>query len=124
MARSLAQPARLVWALCLTIGTCTHVAALIYGWNDRVPLPSLIFWDSLTVLDPLAAILLFLRPRIGVALTLAIMVSDVVHTIWAIAAFAAMVWPVVAEALFLIFVLATAHLIWRDASGQRVADRL
>jgi hypothetical protein len=119
MARSLAQPARMVWALCLAIGTCTHIAALIYGWNDRVPFASLIFWNSLTVLDPLAAALLFLRPRIGVVLTLAIMVSDVGHNIWAIAAFEAMVWPVAAQALFLIFVLATARLIWREAPGQR-----
>jgi hypothetical protein len=109
----------MVWALCLAIGTCTHIAALIYGWNDRVPFASLIFWNSLTVLDPLAAALLFLRPRIGVVLTLAIMVSDVGHNIWAIAAFEAMVWPVAAQALFLIFVLATARLIWREAPGQR-----
>ncbi|WP_293901188.1 hypothetical protein [Phenylobacterium sp.] len=109
----------MVWALCLAIGTCTHVATLIYGWNDRVPLASVIFWNSLTVLDPLAAVLLFLRPRLGVVLTLAIMVSDVGHNIWAIAAFDAMVWPVAAQALFLIFVLATAPLIWRDAPVQK-----
>jgi len=119
MARSLAQPARMVWALCLAIGTCTHVAALVYGWNGHVPFGSRIFWNSLTVLDPLAAAALFLRPRIGVILTLAIMVADVGHNIWAIGAFEAMVWPVVLQALFLIFVLATAHLIWRDAPGQR-----
>lgn len=123
MARSLAHPARTVWALCLAIGTCTHVAALIYGWSDRVPIASVVFWNSLTVLDPLAAVLLFLRPRIGVALTLAIMVSDVGHNVWAIAAFGAMVWPVVAQALFLIFVLATARLIWRDAPPQMAQVR-
>ena len=119
MATSLAQLARLVWALCLVIGTCTHVAALLYGWNDRVPLPSLIFWDALTVLDPLAAALLFLRPRVGVVLTLAIMVADVGHNFWAIFAFDAIAWLVVPEALFLIFVLATAPLIWRDAPVWR-----
>jgi len=109
----------MVWALCLAIGTCTHIAALIYGWHDRVPFASVIFWNSLTVLDPLAGVLLFLRPRVGVVLTLAIMVSDVAHNIWASAAFEAMVWPVAAQAVFLIFVLATARLIWRDAPGQR-----
>jgi hypothetical protein len=114
MARSLAGSARLVWALCLAIGTSTHIASLIYGWNDRVPLPSVIFWNSLTVLDPLAAVLLFLRPRVGVVLTLAIMLADVAHNIWAITAFGAMVWPVAAQAVFLIFVLATAPSIWRD----------
>jgi hypothetical protein len=117
MARSFSRPARLVWAFCLAVGTCTHVASLIYGWNARVPLPSAIFWNALTVLDPLAAALLFLRPRAGVALTLAIMVSDVAHNVWAVGAFGAMAWPVVAQAVFLVFVLATARLIWREAPG-------
>ncbi|MGH6966611.1 MAG: hypothetical protein ACREE0_19185 [Phenylobacterium sp.] len=107
----------------MAIGTCTHGAALIYGWNNRVPFASVIFWNSLTVLDPLAAALLFLRPRIGVVLTLAIMVSDVGHNIWAIAAFEANVWLVAAQVLFLIFVLVTARLIWRDAPGQSALVR-
>jgi hypothetical protein len=118
MARSLSsRHARLIWALCLAVGTCTHVASLIYGWNDRVPAPSAVFWNALTVLDPLAAVLLFLRPRMGVALTLAIMLSDVAHNVWAIGAFGAIAWPVVVQAAFLVFVLATARLIWRDAPG-------
>lgn len=35
------------------------------------------FWTSLTVLDPLAALLLWCRPRLGAALALLIMFSDV-----------------------------------------------
>jgi hypothetical protein len=123
MAWSSPNIARLIWALCLAIGTCTHIASLIEGWNDRVPVASIVFWDSLTILDPLAAVLLFLRPRIGVVLTLAIMLSDVAHNVWAITAFQAMVWPVVAQALFLIFVLATASLVWRGAPALRTRPR-
>lgn len=110
----------MVWVFCLAIGTCTHVADLIYGRNEGVPIASAIFWNSLTILDPLAIALFFVRPRFGVVLTLAIMVADVAHNVWAIAALDVMVWPVVAQALFLIFVLATAHLIWRDAASPAV----
>jgi|GEM_PF-3370276 len=112
----------MVWAVCLGIGTCTHVAALISGWNARVPLASVVFWNSLTGLDPLAVALLFLRPRAGVVLTVAIMVSDVAHNIWAITAFGAMVWPVVAQGLFLILVLSTAGALWRDLPARAAAS--
>ncbi len=37
------------------------------------------FWSLLTLLDPLAALLLFVRPRAGLALTVAIIVVDVLH---------------------------------------------
>jgi hypothetical protein len=106
----------------LAIGTCTHIAGLInhgWGFGGDIPLASVIFWNSLTILDPLAAALLFLKPRIGVLATIAIMVSDVAHNWWVVAAFGGIVWMVVAESAFLIFVLATAHLIWRDESGRK-----
>jgi hypothetical protein len=112
MARSLAKPVRIVWALCLAIGACTHIAGLIkHGWScgGDIPLASVIFWNSLTILDPLAAALLFLKSRIGVLATIAIMVSDVAHNWWVVAAFGGIVWMVVADSAFLIFVLATAQ---------------
>jgi hypothetical protein len=112
-----AQPARLTWALCLAIGTCTHVAHLFSnGWAPpALPLATSIFWDALTFLDPLAAVLLFVRPRVGLVATLAIMVADVAHNVWFIAAFGGVVWMVVAQAVFLVFVLATTRLVWRHA---------
>ena len=121
MARTLARPVRWIWALCLAIGTCTHLAGLVEHGGDfggGIPLASAIFWNSLTILDPLAAALLFLRPRIGVLAILAIMVSDVVHNWWIAAAFGAVVWMVVAQSAFLVFVLATAPLLWREAPGR------
>jgi len=111
----MARSARLVWVLCLAIGTCTHVASLIKcGWcSVGIPVASAVFWNSLAVLDPLAAVVLFVRPRAGVMLTMVIMVADVAHNVWAVTALGAMVWPVVAQAAFLAFALATAPAIWR-----------
>ena len=106
----------------MAIGTCTHIAGLIkHGWNfgGVIPLVSAIYWNSLTIIDPLAAALLFLRPRIGVLATITIMVSDVAHNWWVVTTFGGIVLMVVAQSAFLIFALATAHLIWRDASRKK-----
>jgi hypothetical protein len=45
----------------------------------KASLFSTVFWDSLTFLDPLAAILLFIKPKAGIYLTLAIIIVDVLH---------------------------------------------
>jgi hypothetical protein len=50
-----------------------------------------------------------------------IIVSDVVHNIWVVATYGGVVWMVVAQAAFLVFVLATARLIWRDAPASTKA---
>jgi hypothetical protein len=43
------------------------------------PLLSMIFWDALTFLDPIAALLLIFKPKFGIYLTAAIIVIDVLH---------------------------------------------
>lgn len=119
----MARVARVIWALCLGLGTCMHVAALVFGWNDGdLPTATVVYWNALTLLDPLAAVLLFLRPRVGVLLTVAIMVSDVAHNVWALRALDIVLWPVIAQAVFLVFVLATARLIWREAPARKIAS--
>jgi hypothetical protein len=125
MENSSAKAVRRIWALCLAIGTCTHVAELILsgGAYPGYPPATVIFWNALTVLDPLAAALLFWKPRLGVLATLAIMLGDVIHNTWAVAAHGAMIWPVALQAAFLAFVLVTAHLIWRDASSHAAQVR-
>jgi hypothetical protein len=79
---------RTVYALCLLGATTIHVrAVLTRGWlPSELPWPTAIYWSGLMFLDPLAALLLFLRPRAGVALTIAIIVSDVAHNLWFVAA--------------------------------------
>lgn len=68
-----------IYSLCFLVGTCTHVAGLLQrGWLAfPVPLPIGIFWDALTLLDPLTALLLWWRPVAGIRLALVIMVADV-----------------------------------------------
>jgi hypothetical protein len=70
-----------IQAICMLMGTYTHVNWVVrHGFlYPDVPIYSRIFWDSLTFLDPLAALLLFLRPRKGVLLVTAIICVDVLH---------------------------------------------
>ncbi len=59
------------------------VAAHGLLWDyGGVPVASAIFWTSLTLLDPLAVLLLIAKPNVGVLATGAIIVADVVHNLW------------------------------------------
>ncbi len=64
-------------------GTSTHLQwAIKNGFLSEkynASFPSVIFWDSLTFLDPLAAILLITKPKIGIYLTTVIIIVDVLH---------------------------------------------
>jgi hypothetical protein len=80
-----------------------------------------LYWSSLTFLDPLAAVLVFVRPRMGITLTAGIIVTDVAHNLWFTAAHplsASFVEDVTSSALmmsqiaFLLFVAATAPFAW------------
>ena len=68
---------------------------------------------SLTFLDPLAAILLFVKPRFGIILTVAIMVVDVVHNVWIVMTYGGATWMVVCQAIFLAYILITVRFAWR-----------
>jgi hypothetical protein len=106
---------RVIYAMCLLGATCTHMAML---WQHGVlwdygsaPLFSRIYWTSLTFLDPLAALLLFVRPHFGLVLTVAIITSDVVHnTLVGVSPRNPMYLSQIA---FLLFVASTAYVAWR-----------
>ena len=71
--------ARIIWTVGFLIGTITHSLDLYHGgWlpYDFRPLPWNIYWTSLTFLDPLAAVLIWVRERWGVWLGVAIMASN------------------------------------------------
>ena len=109
-------------SLGMLMGTSAHVAWVIEnGFNSNQynqPLLSRLFWDSLTFLDPLAVILLFLKPKTGLILVLSIISLDVIHnnyiyfeelyqsnlqlTNWMIR-----YWMIMGQFIFLIFVLST-----------------
>ncbi|MBA2467156.1 MAG: hypothetical protein H0V46_06070 [Sphingomonas sp.] len=106
-----------------------HVrAVLAHGWLPaHLPPLSALYWSSLTFLDPLAVALLFLRPRIGIALTAAIIVSNVAHNLWFVAAFplrgsfaedVTSSGFMMSQIAFLLFVALTAPLAWRERGAR------
>ena len=118
---------RIVYALCLVGATANHVRGVLgRGWlPNYLPTVTAVYWDSLTFLDPLAAALLFLRPRLGIGLTVAIIVSDVVHNLWFTAAhpsrgsFFEEVTSsafLMSQLAFLLFVAITAPIAWKESA--------
>jgi hypothetical protein len=109
---------RWIYALCLLGAGLTHLQTLMaHGlyWNyNNAPLIACIFWTALTFLDPLAAALLFLRPRAGLLLTVFIIVSDVVHNTWMSLRESRDLLNemYIAQFMFMVFVLLTIRYIW------------
>ena len=115
---------RIVYAACLVGATCVHVATHVqygvflgalagYGYSPITRF----FWSLLTLLDPLAALLMFIRPRAGLALAGCVVICDVAHNSWILHHFArapdAAYWTQVA---FLLFLAATIGIAWRGTS--------
>ena len=73
----------LLQAIGMLMGTSTHLMWILqHGFLSEeyhAPVFTRLFWDSLTFLDPLAAVLLIIKPKVGVWLTLAIILADVIH---------------------------------------------
>lgn len=116
----------IVYLLCLAGATFNHVqAVLTHGWLlAQLSETTAFYWSSLTLVDPLAAVLLFVRPRMGIALTALIIVSDVAHNPWFIANHPlarAFVQDVPSSAFmmsqiaFLVFLAAAAFVAWPEA---------
>lgn len=115
----------LIQCLCMLIGTTTHALWIaehgIYATAANTPFYSTLFWDSLTFLDLLAALLLIFRPKTGIILTLVIIVTDVLHNYTyfiikdpqaldlGLIPWATKYWMLVAQLLFMIFVCATFY---------------
>ena len=80
------RAAAVATVLVLAYGTVVHVVQLAVAGGDPYPdLPGWLrtYFLSLTVLDPLAALLLAGRRRSGVVLAVAVLVSDAVANGWA-----------------------------------------
>lgn len=83
------------------------------------------FWTTLVVLDPVAVILLFVRPNAGVSATAAIIIADVIHNLWIRARFfppllhdLAGAPQMIEQIAFMVFVVITAPFAWK--AKQRV----
>ena len=68
-----------IYSAGFLVGTSTHVAGIVkHGFlAHRAPLSFNLYWDSLTLLDPLAVLLLWTRIRLGIGLAVLIMVTDI-----------------------------------------------
>ncbi|MDQ2770569.1 MAG: hypothetical protein M3Y54_08725 [Bacteroidota bacterium] len=108
-----------IYSLCFLAGTCTHVVGLVRrGFLAfPVPLPIGVFWDALTLLDPLTVLLLWWHPKAGIRLGLGIMLADIcVNTYTYLAGYWGPPVPNMVplhlfdQALFGVFLFATAPL--------------
>lgn len=114
---------RLIYGICLLAATSLHAAALwrhglLWDYGGGIPAFTQVYWTALTFLDPLAAIMLFVIPRVGLAATLAIISSDVAHNLWFGGVYhVSFNWMIAAQCAFLIFVVVTLPSAWRSAPG-------
>ena len=89
---SLALAIRILLAACLLVGTVNHVySGLHFGWlwdygYGDASMASRVFWAALTVADPVVAALLLGKPRIGIACAAILILVDVLHNTWYVAA--------------------------------------
>lgn len=92
IAAKLSFAVRILFAGCLFIATANHIRTDVshgllwdYGYGPDTYLASRIFWGALTFFDPFAALLLFIKPRAGIVLTVAIILVDVIHNTFYVA---------------------------------------
>ncbi len=100
-----------------------------YGGANSI---SAAYWTSLTLLDPLAATLLFIAPRLGIVATVVLIVTNVIHNLATTAYFAPAgefltraSHPIILSQIgFMLFVVATARIAWlgvaRSGSGKPI----
>ncbi|WP_176473118.1 hypothetical protein [Sphingomonas lenta] len=123
---------RSIWAFCLLVATANHAFILLrHGlfWDyGGVGWASAVYWSGLTVVDPIVAALLFVRPRAGVAGTIALITTNVAHNLAVTARYAPegeflnrAAHPIILSQIgFMLFVGATARIAWRGTrSGAR-----
>jgi hypothetical protein len=112
---------RLIYAICLSAATYHHARIVaVHGLNwDYGGLPVFIcgFWTALTFIDALAVVLLITKPLLGLGLTVAIIVCDVLINSWVGMSYGVDMASFLAQALFLLFVMSTVRAAWRAESN-------
>jgi hypothetical protein len=121
---------RSIWAACLLIGGVNHARTLMqHGlfWDyGGVAWASAAYWSSLTLLDPITAALLFVRPKVGIGSTILLIVTNVIHNLAVTAHYAsegeflsrASNPFIISQIGFLLLVGATARIAWRGAETR------
>ncbi|MDF0515542.1 hypothetical protein PX701_18090 [Agromyces sp. H3Y2-19a] len=106
----------IAWIAGFLIGTTTHVTDLVLGGADtyaEFPLGTRVFWMSLTVLDPITAVLLARRRRAGIVLALVVILVDIAVNWTVFATIGIPLFGVVNQTLFAILLISTAPMLWR-----------
>lgn len=109
---------RTIYALCLIGAGLNHLITIItHGifWDYyNAPILSRLFFTSLTVLDPIAAILLFLKSRVGLILTFLIILTDVIHNSGLLLYEGRTLLNdmFISQFIFLLFVMSTIRIPW------------
>jgi hypothetical protein len=103
---------RIIWTVCFSIGAFNHARDIWnFGWLPYTfaPMPIDFYWTALLPLDLLATLLVWLKPKAGAWLGLAIMVSDVAINSWVVFGMGVgmMLSALAMQSAFLLFVLAT-----------------
>jgi len=114
-------------ACCLLVATANHLRADFqhglfwdYGYGESAHWASRVFWGALTFLDPLAALLLFIKPRVGLALTASIIVADVAHNTYYVAL--NQQWLAsfyLSQVAFLIAVMLLSPVVWKAINSRQ-----
>ena len=128
---------RSIWAACLLIGGLNHARILLqHGlfWDYGGVAPaSAVYWSSLTILDPAVAALLFARPKLGIAGTVLLIGTNVVHNLAVTARYVpegellariASSPFLLSQIAFMLFVIATARTAWKGIGSNRWEQRM
>lgn len=120
---------RTIWTVCLLLAAGNHASILIrHGllWDyGKVGWASALYWSSLTLIDPIVAALLFIRPRLGIGATVVLIATNVAHNLAVAARYSSggdlltRIWssPILLSQIgFLVFVLLTARAAWLGAA--------
>ena len=118
---------QVLWVIGFLIGTTTHTADLIFGGLDvygGFPAGVRLFWVSLTILDPVTAVLIILRRRSGIVLGSAVIIADIAVNWTVFATIGGLsVFGVVSQSLFAVLIAVTARPLWnwfgRSSAGAR-----
>ncbi len=117
--------------MCLLIAGANHARTLfLHGlfWNyGGVAWASAVYWSSLTIIDPITAAILFVRPKVGVVSTVLLITTNVLHNLAVTARYApesefltrAANPFLIIQSGFMVFVAATARSAWKGAALGR-----
>ena len=105
-----------MWVLGFLVGTTTHTADLIVGGVNAYsafPLGVRLFWVTLTILDPVTAVLIIVRQRSGIVLGSAVIIADIAVN-WTVFAMVGglSLFGVVSQSLFAVLIVVTARPLW------------